>query len=221
MKERRIEIADDQEEHLLGVRAIAIVAGTVVSIVAAFYVGGPPLGMADASLCAGLLIVMAIRHAPHLPIVPPPARDGRAHLLLVANEPLEGSPTIDRVVEVAGGGDGSDAEVLVLAPNRPRFAERWTSDLDRGQRRAQDTLVLTVASLAKAGIDATARVGDEDVVQAVDDQLQSYPATEVVLVDRAGEGSAESPAARQLRSRLRVPFTHLVEAPTGARTATL
>jgi len=210
MRERRIEIADGREEHLLGVRAIAIVAGTVVSIVAAFYVGGPPLGMADASLCAGLLIVMAIRHPPHLPIVPPPARDGRAHLLLVASEPLESSPAIDRVVAAAGGDGGSEAEVLVLAPNRPRFAERWTSDLDRGQRRAQDTLVLTVASLAKAGIDATARVGDEDVVQAVDDQLQSYPATQVVLVDGPGDGAT---AARQLRSRLRVPFVHLVDAP--------
>lgn len=222
MEQRPIEIVSDQEDHLPSIRTFGIVAGTLVSIIAAFYVGGPPLGMAIASLCAGLLVAMAVRNAPLLPIVPPPARDGRAHLLLVASEPLESSPAIDRVLEAAGGDEEGEADVLVLAPNRPRFAERWASDLDRGQRRAQECLVLTVASLAKAGIDARARVGDEDVVQAVDDQLRSYPATEVVLVDRHGDGPAESAAARQLRSRLQVPFTHLVDVATpGARTAAL
>lgn len=223
MEQHLVEIDEDQQVQLPTLRVLAIVAGTVCSIIAAFYVGGPALGMADASLCAGLLVLMAIRLAPRLPIVPPPARDGRAHLLLVASEPLEDGPAIDLVIEAAGGEDdgAGGAEVLVLAPHRPRFAERWASDLDRGQQRAQDCLVLTVASLAKAGIDATARVGDEDVVQAVDDQLQSYPATEVVLVDRPGDGVAESAAASQLRSRLRVPFTHLVEASPGARTAAL
>jgi len=218
MERRPIDNVGSQEDHLPAIRTFAIVSGTLVSIIAAFYVGGPPLGMAIASLCAGLLVVMAARSVPLLPIVPPTARDGRAHLLLVASEPLESGPAIDRVLEAAGGDGEADAEILVLAPNRPRFTERWASDLDRGQRRAQDTLVLTVASLAKAGIDATARVGDEDVVQAVDDQLQSYPATEVVLVDdRPGDGST---VARQLRSRLRVPFTHLVDA-SRERTAAL
>ena len=46
----------------------------------------------------------------------------------------------------------------------------------------------TVAALAKAGVKAEARVGDEDVVQAVEDQLQTFPATEVVLVSADGDG---------------------------------
>jgi hypothetical protein len=217
MEQLLVEIEDDRGLRLPTLRVVAIVAGTVGSIIAAFYLGGPALGMADASLCAGLLVLMAVRLEPRLPIVPPAARDGRAHLLLVASEPLEGGAAIDRVIEATGGGSG--VEVLVLAPHQPRFAERWASDLDRGQQRAQRSLVLTVASLAKAGIDATARVGDEDVVQAVDDQLRNYPATEVVLVDRPADGTAESAAARQLRSRLRIPFTHLVDMAPRARTA--
>ncbi|MCL4287933.1 MAG: hypothetical protein KJ006_09850, partial [Thermoleophilia bacterium] len=52
---------------------------------------------------------------------------------------------------------------------------------------------------------------DEDPVQAVDDQLRSYPATQVVLVDHPGTRS--SGAARQLRARLRVPFLHLIDVP--------
>ena len=65
----------------------------------------------------------------------------------------------------------------------------------------------TLAALAKAGVSAEARVGDEDVVQAVEDQLRSYPATEVVLVSAdAGEAGE---AAAELRSRLRAEFHHV------------
>jgi hypothetical protein len=68
-----------------------------------------------------------------------------------------------------------------------------------------------VAALAKAGIEAEARVGDEDVVQAVEDQLHSYGADEVLLVS-SGEAEAEETAhaAAELESRLRADFHHLV-----------
>lgn len=205
--------SDDQGYVLASWKAPLIIAAITLSMVAGAYFGGPGLAMAMGSLAAGLLVVMAIRLAPRLPIEPPPARDGRPHLLLVANEPLESPAAIDRVVAAAGRGDRPPvaAEVLVLAPNRPRFVERWASDTERGERQAQRCLVLTLAALAKAGIDATARIGDEDPVQAVDDQLRSYPATQVVLVDHPGTRS--SGAARQLRSRLRVPFLHLIDVP--------
>jgi len=203
----------DREYVLAAWKPPLIIAGIVLAMVVGAYLGGPGLGMAMGALAASSLVVMAIRQAPRLPIVPPPARDGRPHLLLVANEPLESPAAIDRVVAAAGveDGDAPEAEVLVLAPNRPRFIERWASDTARGERQAQRCLVLTLAALAKAGIAASARVGDEDPVQAVDDQLRSYPATEVVLVDRAGPTAAG--AAEQLRRRLRVPFLHLTEAP--------
>jgi len=38
-----------------------IVAGICVSIVAAFYVGGPGMGMAEGSIVAGIIVVMAVR----------------------------------------------------------------------------------------------------------------------------------------------------------------
>ena len=91
----------------------------------------------------------------------------------------------------------ADAEVRVLAPARIGFLDRWASDVEGARQEAQRNLVATVAALAKAGIDAEARVGDEDFVQAVEDQLQSYAADEVVLVsvDDAGSDAAE-PADR-------------------------
>ena len=70
---------------------------------------------------------------------------------------------------------------------------------------------MTVAALAKAGIAAEARVGDEDVLQAVEDQLQAYPADEVLLVSAGAEDAERSaPAAAELEARLRAEFRHLV-----------
>ncbi len=105
------------------------------------------------------------------------------------------------------GDDGDEDEVRVLVPARIGFLDRWASDVEDARHRAQQRLVMTVAALAKAGVAAEARVGDEDIVQAVEDQLQSYPATEVVLV--SGEGDDAEEAAGELRSRLRAEFHHV------------
>ncbi len=86
------------------------------------------------------------------------------------------------------------------------------------RREAQRRLVITVASLAKAGVAAEARVGDEDLVQAVEDQLQSFAATEVILVTGpAGEDPAGEVAAAELERRLRVAFRRLVVSGPAAR----
>jgi len=101
--------------------------------------------------------------------------------------------------------------VRVLVPARIGFLDRWASDVEDARHRAQQRLVMTVAALAKAGVAAEARVGDEDIVQAVEDQLQSFPATAVVLVTgSAGEDPAASEAARELESRLEAEFRHIV-----------
>jgi hypothetical protein len=101
--------------------------------------------------------------------------------------------------------------VRVLAPARIGFLDRWASDVGDARDEAQRNLVATVAALAKDGIEAEARVGDEDFVQAVEDQLQTYPADEVVLVSADPEASEEvASAAAELRSRLRAEFRHVV-----------
>ena len=71
--------------------------------------------------------------------------------------------------------------------------------------------MISVAALAAAGVEAEARVGDEDVVQAVEDQLGSFPATEVILVSADGaENKAATATAEELRSRLRAEFRWVV-----------
>jgi hypothetical protein len=187
-----------------------IVAGICVSIVAAFYVGGPGMGMAEGSLVAGIIVVMAVRHPPLHPIVPPPPADLREHLLVVVEEPLEDATAIERIAAASAPLDPAEPEpeVRVVAPAHNRFLDRWACDVGPGRERAQRNLVLTLASLARAGVDAGAKIGDEDIVQTVADQLRTYPATEVFLVTDA-DSDAAAAAARELRSRLHAPFHHL------------
>jgi hypothetical protein len=185
-----------------------IVAAIAVSIVGGFYLGGPGLGMAVGGLAAATIIVMAVRNPPRQPIAPPRAGDGRDHLLVVVEEPLEAGAAIE---EIAAAGE--EAEVLVLAPVRNSFLDRWACETGPGRERAQRNLVLSLASLAGAGVAARACVGDEDLVQSVADRLQEYPATEVLLVSAGG--AAPGPSA-ELRERLRTRFRQL-PCPPAAR----
>jgi hypothetical protein len=184
-----------------------IVKGIAVSIVGGFYLGGPGLGMAVGALAASAIVVMAVRKPPLDPIVPAPVEDLREHLLVVVEEPLEDSAAVERIAAASAPPDPArpEAEVRVVAPAHNRFLDRWASDTGPGRDRAQRSLVLTLASLARAGVAASARIGDEDVVQTVADQLHEYPATEVFLVT---DGAATA-AAEELRSRLHAPFHHL------------
>lgn len=190
-----------------------IIVAIAISIVGGFYLGGPGLGMAVGALAASSIVAIAVRHPPLHPIVPAPARDLREHLLVVVDEPLESGAGVERIAAASAPADPDrpEAEVRVVAPARNRFLDRWASDTRIGRDRAQRSLVLTLASLAQAGVDATARIGDEDIVQTVTDQLQAYPATEVFLVTGAARSSASAAAAAELRSRLHAPL-HVIQA---------
>jgi hypothetical protein len=195
-----------------------IVAAIAVSIVGGFYLGGPGLGLAVGGLAAASIVVMAVRHPPVHPIVPASPPDLRPRLLLVLEAPLEDPAAIEEIgALVRPDADREPAEILALASARHRFLDRWASDVEGGRRRAQKALVISLASLAGAGLDASAKVGDEDLVQAVEDQLGSYAATAVVLVTAAcGGDRAARPARAQLAARLRVPFLQVEQADHGS-----
>jgi hypothetical protein len=185
-----------------------IVAGLVIPIVGGFLVAGPGLGMALGALAVVALVAIAVRERPRGPIASAPAQDDRRHVLLVAAGAVEDPADVARIVSAAGlDGTNGETEVLVLVPAQIGFLDRWASDVEAARHGAQQHLVATVAALAKVGIAAEARVGDEDVVQATEDQLQSYPATEVVLAGAETEDTDD--AAAELRSRLQADFHHV------------
>lgn len=186
-----------------------IVAAIAISIVGGFYLGGPGLGMAVGALAAATILVLAARKPPLGPIVAPVANDLCRHVLIVLEAPLQSSTEIRAVVAATrtGAADIFVPDVLLLVPCATRRLDRWTSDVGPAREKARRTLVLSSASLATAGISAVTRIGDEDLVQAVEDTLRSFPATEVALVGGEDpERYVKDRRVEELRSRLQVPL---------------
>jgi hypothetical protein len=198
-----------------------VVVAIAVPIAVAFYAGGPGVGVAVGALVAVAIVAVAVRERPRGAIGDPVPVAGRRRLLVVASRPLEEQEAIREIASAAAKGSAVAAEpteVLVLSPARIGFLDRWASDIEGARREAQGRLVITVASLAKAGIVAEARVGDEDLVQAIEDQLQSFAATEVILVTgKPGQDPASDAAATELEQRLRAEFRRLVVSDPAAR----
>ena len=188
-------------------------AAIVVPVVGAFYLGGPGVGVAAGALAAVTIVVAAVRQRPRVAIGAAPAQAERRRVLVVIERPVEEPAAIQRIAAAISAADAASAasvEVLVLSPARIGFLDRWASDVEGARRAAQQRLVITVAALAKAGVAAEARVGDEDLVQAVEDQLGGFAATDVILVGAApSEDPDEDAAAADLQERLRGSFQRL------------
>ena len=196
-----------------------LVAGIAVPIIAAFWIGGPGAGLAAGALVAVTIVAVAVRARPRGAIGASPTAASGRRLLVVVTMPLEDQEVIAAIAAEAGAREGDPAaEVLVLSPVRIGFLDRWASDVEGARRQAQRNLVISVASLATAGVAAEARVGDEDLVQAVEDTVQGYAATEVILVtaeDRQDPAAAQ--AASELDERLRARFRRLTVSGRAAR----
>ena len=187
-----------------------IVLAIAVPIAFSFYFGGPGVGVAVGALVATVIVAVAVRMRPREALGSSGSASAPKSLLVVAACAVEGAGPIAEIAAAAAPSHGALAAVLVLAPARIGFLDRWASDVEGARREAQQRLVLTVASLAKAGVEAEARVGDEDVVQAVEDQLGSFAATEVILVSAGpDEDPHAADAATELRRRLRPRFRWL------------
>jgi hypothetical protein len=196
-----------------------LVVGIVVSVVVGTLLGGPGIGVALAGLAGVALVYWAVQLRPRGGIGEAPGPQVRRRLLVVVSRPVEDEATTSAIAAEAGiDGSRALAEVRVLAPQRIGFLDRWASNLEPAREEAQKALVISVASLARAGVVAEARVGDEDIVQAVEDQVGSYSATEVILVTAPeAEDPAAAQAAAELEGRLRTGFLHLVVAGGGDR----
>lgn len=189
--------------------AVAVIA---VPIMVGFYFGGPGAGLPIGTVVGAALIVYAVRQRPPAELGEAPRAGEPRRLLVVVGCPVEDPAAIAAIAADAGGA----AEVMVLSPVSIGFLDRWASDLEGARAEAQRNLVITVASLAKAGVEAEARVGDEDLLQAVEDATQSFAANEVILVAAEG-GRRFAAAARELEARLRAPLRRLVLSDPPAR----
>ena len=174
-----------------------------------FALGGPGFGIMLAGFSLVGLVIVAAKVIPSDPIGRVPHPELERRLLVVTTFPIEDAKTIQRVADEVSLGTSDEAgEIRLMTPAVNTFLDRWATDLRAAQRRAQRDLVISIASLTLAGVDASAEIGDEDVVQAVEDQLRTYDATEVFLVTHPSERAEK--AADALRVRLQPPFRHVI-----------
>ncbi len=168
--------------------------------------------LAGLTLAAIIAVAVADRDDGRFEVAAP-GPDTPGGVLVVVLAPIEDPRTAGVVAAI---GDPSRPEagergLLVLAPARSRLLDRWTDDLEQARFESQRILTVSLATLAAAGIPAEGRVGDGDVVQATEDTLRTFAATEVAVVARGGEFDRQ---IRELDRRLPVRF-HRVTAPAA------
>jgi hypothetical protein len=193
------------------------VLALVLPAVVAFSLVGPHLGLAVGALTVGVVIVLAARARFDEPIEVARPPDRRYRLLVVAAEPLDDPTLIEQLAGIAAQGrgvasDASEPELRVLAPARMSRLDRWASDVRAGRSEGQRALAISLGSLAAAGLDASGRLGDADPVLAIEDELHSFPAREVVVVDGPGLGRSQ---VEEVRRRLDRPVRELRRGPAA------
>lgn len=185
----------------------------VLPMFAGFALGGVQAGTAIGALTMAGVIYLAIRAESDGPIeiaAPSAGVPGGIMVLLLA--PIEDPRTAAIIAEI---GDPSRPEagakgLLMLAPACSTTLDRWADDLEGARFESQRILAVSMASLAAAGIEAEGRVGDGDLVQAAEDALRSFAATEVAVV--VLEGAAKRPIAI-LERRLERPLRRVEPSP--------
>jgi hypothetical protein len=195
---------------------LAVIA-LVLPAILAFSLAGPHIGLAVGALTVGAVIVLAARARYDEPIEVASTPDSRYRLLVVAAEPLDDPRVIEQIAGIAAeghgvSGDPGEPELRVLAPARMSRLDRWASDVRAARRGGQRTLAISLGTLAAAGFDASGRLGDADPVLAIEDELHSFPAREVILVDGPGLGRSQ---IEEVRRRLDRPVRELHRRPTA------
>lgn len=109
--------------------------------------------------------------------MPDPA-DRSPHLLVLADVWCRVDGLCDEVLRRAGDA----GSVLVVAPALASRLHTWTNDTDRESKIAQSRLENVLARLEQHGVRAEGRVASQDPALAVEDALDGFPATELIVL---------------------------------------
>ena len=135
-------------------------------------------------------------------------RHGGHHVLVVANEALAGAELSGLLLQHGR----EHVEVDVLAPVLASPLHYAVSDIDRELAEARTRLERSLAWAHEHKIVARGEVGDPNPTTALEDELRSFGADEVIVVthrhDR--ETRQERGELARLRRELDVPVTHVV-----------
>ena len=133
-------------------------------------------------------------------------RDHR--ILVVANETCAGRALLEEL----RGRVGPESDVLVVAPALNSRLRHVFADTDGAYAAAEERLAESVEALRAVGIGADGAVGDSDPVQAIEDALAEFEATEIVISTHPPERSnwLEKRVVERASERFVVPIAHVV-----------
>lgn len=145
----------------------------------------------------------AAAQEPHPHGAPP----GTRHVLVVANEQLDGQELRDRI----RGRNGQRVEVDVLAPVLSSRTHLAYTDIDRELRNARRRLARSLAWTRAQGFLARGEVGDPSPTTAIEDELRDFGPDEVIVVtSRSVEPRwQEQTELDRLRDELQVPVVQV------------
>jgi hypothetical protein len=129
-------------------------------------------------------------------------------ILVVANETCAGRALLEEL----RGRVGPGSEVLVVAPALNSRLRHILADTDAAYAAAEERLGESIEALRAAGIAASGAVGDSDPVQAIEDALVEFEATEIVISTHPIERSnwLEKKVVEGATERFELPITHVV-----------
>ena len=133
---------------------------------------------------------------------------GDHRILVVANETCAGRALIEEL----RGRVGPGSDVLVVAPALNSRLRHIFADIDAAYAAAEERLAESIAALRAIGVTAAGAVGDSDPVQAIEDALVEFEATEIVISTHPAERSnwLEKRVVERAMERVDLPITHVV-----------
>ena len=144
---------------------------------------------------------------------------GARHVLVVANESLQGEELRARIVGAGGdrvGAEDGRVELDVLAPVLSSRTHLAYTDIDREMSRARERLERSLSWARTQGFLAHGRIGDMSPTASIEDELRAFGADEVIVVTSAdGEDGhwQERDQLRRLRAELDVPIVQVTSSP--------
>lgn len=136
----------------------------------------------------------------------PPERDGRKRVLVVADVGCEGSEACPLILSRLDR--DANPEVLVVAPTIASPLRHLFDDEARERASARLRLHEVVALLRHEGVNAQGMIGSDLPLEAIQDALAVFPATEIVVIAPPEDASAWS--ERNLVERARSTFARPV-----------
>jgi hypothetical protein len=199
----RLTYSDSGGSVRLKAWALPVAAAAIaVPIVLAMLVGmltieGTALGLVAGAAAVATILVIAARQKPRPTLEVAAHADEGRRLVVVATE--EATPeAAERIAQLAD--DPDDVRLVIPIPSAR--LDRWLSGDDPARAEAQRRLAHSAGALVAAGLPVSGSLGDSDPAQALEDELHSYPADEVILL---APEDADDPLA-EAEGRLELPL---------------